>query len=162
MKKGRLIQNPNYAIPSLHFLPCGAQLIFVYLYLVYSTLDCMNCEVLILAAHITPQAEFVAEQAEMDWGLLGPVIIQCIAKDGNELAIMVHIKAMLLSFVTWSTRAGIGLFGSMVIFVATAMTVREASFSVKYLHGNHSFLYRKTCNKASAIARMQTTDATAI
>ncbi|GJV21958.1 hypothetical protein Tco_1370978 [Tanacetum coccineum] len=65
-------------------------------------LDCMNCEILILAAHITPEAEFVVEQAEMDWGIPDPVIIQCIAKDSNELAIMVHIKAMLLSFVTWS------------------------------------------------------------
>ncbi|GKC35469.1 hypothetical protein Tco_1047853 [Tanacetum coccineum] len=130
-------------------------------------LDCMNCEVLMLAAHITPEAEFVVEQVEMDWGIPDPVIIQCsllssIAKDSNELVIMVHIKAMLLSFITWSTIPGIGLFRSMVIFVATTITIREASFSVKYLHGNHSFLYRKTCNKSSTIARMQTTDANTI
>ncbi|GKE61728.1 hypothetical protein Tco_1512095, partial [Tanacetum coccineum] len=47
-------------------------------------------------------------------------------------------------------------------FIATVITVREATFKVKYLQGNHSFLFFKPCNKSTTIARMQNRDATAM
>ncbi|KAJ0531652.1 hypothetical protein HanLR1_Chr10g0380541 [Helianthus annuus] len=89
-------------------------------------------------------------------------LLSMVDKQGNKLAIMVHMKAMLPSFATWSTSPGMEPLRSTGNFIATDITVRKAELILKYLHGNHSFPLRMPCNKSATIVRMQTRDAHAI
>ncbi|MFS7982318.1 hypothetical protein Hanom_Chr10g00961401 [Helianthus anomalus] len=89
-------------------------------------------------------------------------LLPMVPKQGNKLAMMVHINAMLPSFATWSTSPGMEPLRSTGNFIATDITARKAALSLKYLHGNHSFLLSNPCNKSATMARMQTKDANAI
>ncbi|MFS7991520.1 hypothetical protein Hanom_Chr12g01071671 [Helianthus anomalus] len=86
-------------------------------------------------------------------------LLLMVAKEGRKLAVIVHIKAMLPIFATWSTAPGIEPLRSTGNFIATVIPARVTALRGKYLTGNHSFLLRKPCIKSNPVAMMQHRDA---
>ncbi|KAM0057283.1 hypothetical protein Hdeb2414_s0005g00156321 [Helianthus debilis subsp. tardiflorus] len=72
-------------------------------------------------------------------------------KQGNKLAIMVHIKAILPSLVVWSTTPSIEPLRSTGSFIAIDIRVGKKTLILKYLHGNHRYRLRKPCSKSATI-----------
>ncbi|KAK3023683.1 hypothetical protein RJ639_043564 [Escallonia herrerae] len=89
-------------------------------------------------------------------------LLSVTPKEGKKFPIVVHMKAVLLSFASCSVYPGMESLTSPGSFVAMANDVRAVALRVKKLQGNQNFLRRKPWTASVAIKRVQISDTAAI